>query len=285
MMMIGLCLSISGAVAEPSPRKTPLVLAVERATPSVVAVDTEVPVQSVFGWHRGTTQGQGSGVVLTQDGVVLTNAHVVEGASSITIHTAAGDALSAELMALDRSLDLAVLKVDSRSALVPIALANSDDLYLGETTIAIGNPLGLGLTVSTGVVSSTSRTMEIQQGLYQDYIQTDAAINPGNSGGALVDLEGRLIGINTFIRRDAEGIGFAIPVNRAKKVADDLVRYGAVKVPWLGCDLVDIHPRRLAGTRLAKGVVQVLRVHDGSACASVGIREGDLLFEIDGRPT
>jgi serine protease Do len=155
---------------------------------------------------------------------------------------------------------------------------------LGEPAIAIGNPYGLGLTVSTGVVSSVRRDVEVRPGLWQSYIQTDAAINPGNSGGALVDLDGNLIGINTAIRDDAEGIGFAIPAGRARKVVDDVLVYGALRAPWLGIDATDVSARRLAGTPWPKGAVLIDDVHPGGPGEDAGLLAGDLVVEADGRP-
>jgi S1-C subfamily serine protease len=220
--------------------------------------------------------------VIDSDGIVLTNAHVVEGALQITVTAESGAAYRGQVLAMEPDLDLAVLKLEDAQGLPTIELADSNALLLGETVIAIGNPLGLGLTVSTGIVSSIEREVELRDGVKQSFIQTDAAINPGNSGGALVDIEGHLIGVNTAIRADAEGIGFAIPVNRARKVAEDLVHYGTVKAPWLGCDVVDIDAHRLRRTALADGAVQVRRVWREGPAEAAGLRPGDLLFEVDG---
>ncbi|MEZ4319340.1 MAG: trypsin-like peptidase domain-containing protein [Myxococcota bacterium] len=274
------------ALAHAADRRTPVVEAVEIATPSVVALQVDVPTQSPFSVFGGPTiaSSQGSGVVIDDDGIVLTNAHVVQGATRIQAHTIGGEVYEARPIALDAELDLAVLRLEDAKGLVAIEVANSDEILLGETVIAIGNPYGLGLTVSTGVVASKERQVEIQPGLYQSYIQTDAAINPGNSGGALVDVEGRLIGVNTAIRAEAEGIGFAIPANRARKIADDLLLYGSVRAPWLGCDFTDISARKLAGTGLS-GALRVAAVFPESPCAAAGMEIGDVVYQIDGRPT
>lgn len=279
-------LTLLFSLATAADRRTPIVEAVEKATPSVVALEVEVPSQSpfLFGGPR-VAESQGSGVILDDNGIVLTNAHVVQGATRIRAHTQDGRVFEAQPVAVESQLDLAVLKLEDATGLVEIELGDSDDLLLGETTIAIGNPYGLGLTVSTGVVASKTRDVEIQAGVVQTYIQTDAAINPGNSGGALVDLNGRLIGINTAIRAEAEGIGFAIPVNRARKIADDLLHYGSVRAPWLGCDFREIQDRRLASTALARGALQVVAVHPGGPCAKAGVEPGDLALTIDGRTT
>lgn len=279
-----LALVITPVQALGTDRRTPVVQAVERATPSVVTIETTVQSSTPF-WFFEPQQGvsQGSGVVIDKAGIILTNAHVVDGALDITVHSEGGKSWPAKLLALERDLDLAVLKVESKGGLPAIALADSGALMLGETAIAIGNPYGLGLTVSTGVVSSTQREIQLEQGLYQTYIQTDAAINPGNSGGALVNINGELIGINTMIRANGEGIGWAIPANRAIKVAQDMLTYGEVLIPWLGCDLRDVSPYRLAGTPLEKGAISVGRVHPGGPAAKAGLMTGDVVYEANGR--
>ena len=274
------------AAAMASDRLTPTVVAVQHAAPAVVAIETEVTVSNpwFFGPSQFETTSQGSGVLIDSAGIVLTNAHVVQGANDISVHLADGEALDARLIGMEADLDLAVLSVRAEHELPTITLGTSSDLLLGEPVIAIGNPYGLGQTVSTGVVSSVSREVEIQQGIFQDYVQTDAAINPGNSGGALVNIDGELIGINTAIHAQGEGIGFAIPVDRAHKVAQDLMLYGKVKVPWLGLDLGDLSRRRLVGTPLEAGAVVVDAVHDDSPAARAGLETGDLLYKADGRP-
>ena len=274
------------AAALAADRVTPTVEAVQKAAPSVVAIETEMTVANPFplwGPAQYETTSQGSGVVIDAGGIVLTNAHVVHGATEITVHGSDGQSYKARLIGMETDLDLAVLSVKSDD-LLAIELGTSGDLLLGESVIAIGNPYGLGQTVSTGVVSSVSREVEIQSGIVQDYVQTDAAINPGNSGGALVNIDGQLIGINTAIHAQGEGIGFAIPVDRANKVAQDLMLYGKVNVPWLGTDLGDLSRRRLTGTPLEEGAVVVDAVHEDSPAAKAGIERGDLLYKADGRP-
>lgn len=260
-----------------SPRRTPVVEAVARATPAVVAIQVEATVRSpfmFFGPQRATSEG--SGVIIASDGVVLTNAHVVDGAHDVRVLLADGRAFPATVVALDADADLAVLRLAGATGLPVLPLGDSDDLLLGETVIAIGNPLGLGLTVSTGVVASTARDLPVGNGPVQTWIQTDAAINPGNSGGALVDLEGRLIGINTFIRRDAEGVGFAIPAQRARKIAGDLLAFGSVQLPWLGVVLAD--GRAPSG----EPVVVVASVAAEGPGAKAGLAPGDRVLSLDG---
>ena len=278
LFVLSLCVAAHGA-----DRRTPVVQAVERATPAVVTIDVEVQTSSPFSFYgAAVSNSEGSGVIIAADGVVLTNAHVVSGARSITVHTNDGASWAASVVAMESDLDLAVLQLQDASGLPTITMGDSDDLLLGETAIAIGNPYGLGLTVSTGVVASISREVETRQGLSQRYIQTDAAINPGNSGGALVNINGDLIGINSAIRANAEGIGFAIPVNRARKIAEDMVVFGEVRAPWLGCDLVTINPRRLAGTGI-DGAVRVIGVWPGGPAEKAGLVDGDLIFEVNSR--
>lgn len=279
MWTLALTLLLSAADAHPEgdPRRTPVVEAVQRATPAVVTIQAEVPSASPFlrfGAERRASEG--SGVLIGADGVVLTNAHVVDGAVRVVALLSDGRRFVGEVRATEPDLDLAVVQLEGASDLPTIPMGDSRDLMLGEPAIAIGNPFGLGLTVSTGVVASVGRDMQVGGGPSQTYVQTDAAINPGNSGGALVNLRGELIGINTFIHSSAEGIGFAIPVNRVRKVAEDLLLFGHAQVPWLACSLVDVDPRRLP-RRLRDGAVLVQVVHAGGA-----LRPGDLVVGLDG---
>lgn len=267
-------------------RRTVVVEAVARTAPAVVAISTEVPTQSPFvrlGLAPQTTTSQGSGVVIRADGVVLTNAHVVSGAVSIKATFSDKTSYPATVLGLDDALDLAVLRLEGATTLPHVPLGTSSDLLLGEPVIAIGNPFGLGHTVTTGVISSASRTLEVSDRVYQDYIQTDAGINPGNSGGPLLNLRGELIGINTAIRRDAENIGFAIPIDRAAKVARDLLRYGSVRSPWLGICVEDVGGPRYSGTPIEAGAILVTRV-DSPQASQAGLTEGDVILEVDGRP-
>jgi len=285
-----LLMFLAGLIAAPAlahdsadHRRTPVVEAVEKAAPSVVAIDCKRTVQSPFAMLGSyDASSQGSGVIIHESGLVLTNAHVVDGASGVTAHTLSGESYTAMVVAVEPDLDLAVLKLQDAEGLRAIELATEQPLILGEPTIAIGNPYGLGLTVSTGVISSPLREIETRDGVSQSFVQTDAAINPGNSGGALVDINGALIGINTAIYPAGEGIGFAIPVDRAWKVAGDLLTYGSLRAPWLAVDLDDIDPHLLRGTSLEgeAGAVVVTRVHD----SAVGLKTGDVLFKVEGRP-
>lgn len=259
-------------------RHTPVVAAVERVAPTVVSITTETPVQSWFGTQ--TASSEGSGVVIDPSGVVLTNAHVVAQAQTIQASFADGTAYEADVLGLDQDLDLAVLKLQGAHDLTAVTIGSSAELMLGEPVIAIGNPYGLGHTVTTGVVSSLHRSLETRERVYQDFIQTDASINPGNSGGPLLDLRGRLVGINTAIYAEGQNIGFAIPSDRALKVAGDLVQFGSVVAPWLGCDLQDLTMRGPSG---ARATVKISRIYQGSGADRAGLQKGDIILEADGR--
>jgi len=297
--------------AETDPvRHTAVVQAVQRVAPAVVSVTTEVPVNDPFARHRGasaSTVTEGSGVVIQADGLVLTNAHVVAQANRIVTTFADGTRYDADILGIDQDLDLAVLQLRQAKGLATVEIGSSADLMLGEPVIAIGNPFGLGHTVTTGVISATRRPLQTDQRVYQDFLQTDASINPGNSGGPLLDAHGRLIGITTAIRADAQGIGFAIPVDRAIKVAMDLSRYGQVRSPWLGVDLEDVYVRDLdvrdldepvTGERGGAGVEspggvrtapRVVRSHavpgdsDADSDADKGLQPGDVIVAVEGR--
>jgi S1-C subfamily serine protease len=214
-------------------------------------------------------------VVIDARGFILTNAHVVEQAARLTVSFADGTSLRAQVAGLTPELDLAVLRVESQTTLTPAPIGLSADLLLGEPVIAIGNPFGLGHTVTTGVISALSRPLETNTRVYQDFIQTDASINPGNSGGPLLNAKGELIGINTAIRANAEGIGFAIPVDRAMKVARDLMDLGAVQIPWLGVSIEDVHLQ--IGRRMVV-LPRVVEVFPGTGGAAAGLQPGDLLL-------
>jgi len=275
--------------AQPGPlaaRRTAVVDAVARTAPAVVSITCEVATQSpfqLFYGSSGTSTTQGSGAVIRADGVVLTNAHVLDGALQITATLSDGSAYQATVVGLDGDLDLAVLQLEGAQGLPTVPLGRSHDLLLGEPVIAIGNPFGLGHTVTTGVVSSAGRRLEVAERVYQDYIQTDAGINPGNSGGPLLNIHGELIGINTAIRRDAENIGFAIPVDRAAKVARDLLRYGSVRAPWLGIAVSDIGGPRYAGTPIEQGAVAVESVRPRPPADPSPLQVGDILLRLDGQ--
>jgi Do/DeqQ family serine protease len=230
-------------------------------------------------------QSAGSGVIFdAKNGYIVTNAHVIENATEITVTLQDGQDLKAELVGVDVPSDVAVLKVKS-DKLTQIGLGDSSKVEVGDFVVAIGNPFGLQHTVTSGIISGLSRTLNGDG--YEDFIQTDASINPGNSGGALVNLRGELIGINTAILSRTGGnigIGFAIPVNMARSVVDQLIKYGTVKRGMLGVSLYNVTPdiAKLYGLSEAQGAL-VSQVVEGSAAEKAGIRTGDVITSVNGR--
>jgi serine protease Do len=274
-------------------RRTPIVAAIEKISPSVVNISAERVVQQrrspldLFfgGENRGRTsrsESLGSGVVIAP-GVVVTNDHVISGASRIWVTTSDGRELEAKLEGADADNDLAVLSVDPKG-LKAAALGTSSDLMIGEAVIAIGNPFGLSNSVTTGIVSAVHRTVQGESGRnYSDFLQTDAAINPGNSGGALVNILGELIGINTAIVGGANTIGFAIPIDRVRRVANDLLNYKEVKTVWIGVRGTTLSAPNGRPSARGQGL-RVRSVWPGSPGAKAGLAPGDVVVSLDGRP-
>jgi serine protease Do len=273
------------------PRRSPVVDIVERVAPAVVNIAAESTVREMdpffgmfFGPRSRTNQSLGSGLIIDRQGVVVTNAHVIEGASKITVFTLDGSELAAEVLGADGDADLAVLKVKvpAGKELAAVALGSSSDLLIGETVLAIGNPFGLSHTVTTGVLSARGRSVASEQGerVFTDFLQTDASINPGNSGGPLVDLAGSVIGVNTAIISGASGIGFAIPADRARRVVDDLLRFGELQPPWTGLRLSTAEGEGPA----PKHGARVDRVYPDSPAAVAGLAAGDLITSVAGHP-
>jgi serine protease Do len=280
------------AAQDAAARRTPIVRVVERVAPAVVNISAEAIVREVdpffgglFGSRTRRAQSLGSGLIVDPAGIVVTNAHVIEGASRIVVVLRDGRELEADVLGSDRDADLAVLKVGERG-LPSVPLGRSSDLLMGETVIALGNPFGLSNTVTTGVLSARGRTVGSESGAvrFSDFLQTDASINPGNSGGPLVNLAGEVIGINTAIVRGASGIGFAIPADRAQRVVDDLLRFGELQPIWTGLRLETLDPElaRRGGLSVTRGAL-VVRVLDESPAARAGVREEDVVVAVDGR--
>ncbi|MDH3298104.1 MAG: trypsin-like peptidase domain-containing protein [Gemmatimonadota bacterium] len=284
-----------------SPRLTPIVAAARSVAPSVVSVTVLRTVrqssrrslmEEFFGriprQAERQVSGLGSGFAINDNGFVVTNEHVVSGADSIVVTDAQGRRLRAELVGADALTDIAVLKVEA-GRIPPAPLGTSSDLMVGEPAIAIGNPLGYFVangeaTVTAGVISGVARDIRDSDdngSLFADMIQTDAAINPGNSGGALVNAEGRVIGVNSSILSrsgGSEGLGFAIPIDRALRIADELRDFGRIRRPWIGVD-----PEIVASDTTLFSSTRVRRVAPGSPAEAAGLETGDVLVEVDGR--
>ena len=230
-------------------------------------------------------EATGSGVIVdAAQGYVLTNAHVVENATSIEVTTKDNRHFRARLVGRDPATDIAILQIPAEG-LTAVPMGDSDGLKVGDFVLAVGNPFGLGQTVTSGIVSALGRSGLGIEG-YEDFIQTDASINPGNSGGALVNLEGRLIGINTAILAPGGGnigIGFAVPINMARQVMDQLVRYGQIKRGRIGVAIQDLTPdlERALGTRHTEGAL-IARVEPGSPAQRAGLKSSDLVVAVDG---
>jgi serine protease Do len=275
-------------------RRTAITEAVARVAPAVVTVQTEVvervPVDP-FDWITGRQSGErigaglGSGFITDPNGIIVTNAHVVAGATRVSVAMRDGKTFPAKVLGVDEQNDLAVLKIEAKNLAVA-PLGNSDDVIIGEWSIAIGNPYGflLGNTepsVTAGVISATGSNLIGQAeggGAYVDMIQTDASINPGNSGGPLVNADGVVIGVNTSIYSPSGGsvgLGFAIPINRAKRVTEDLVAHGRLRQPWIGVKLAQ--PNGNDPRAALNAGVFVSSVVPGSPAAEAGIRPGDQL--------
>jgi S1-C subfamily serine protease len=244
---------------------------VERVTPAVA--------------HVRHGRSGGSGVVITPDGYVLTNSHVVDGADEVEVVFADGASYRAPVVGTDAATDLALVRVLGPS--LPAAeLGDSDALRVGQLVIAIGDPLGLQSTVTTGVVSALGRSLRAKDGrIIENVIQTDAALNPGNSGGPLVDTHGKVVGVNTAIIAQAQGIAFAIPAATARLVATSLIREGRVRRAYLGISGAPTPIGRQLSHALGLGVesgIRVLEVTPNSPAKRAGIREGDILVALDG---
>lgn len=276
----------------------------KKATPSVVSLIVTTKAKKnphteeffrffpdfPFRMPEGQTQGSGSGVIVTKDGYIITNNHVVEDAAEDGIEVVLNDTrrFKAKLVGTDPLTDVAVIKIDGKD--LPVAmLGNSDELQVGQWALAIGNPLGLTSTVTAGIISYLGRSIRIIQDSYgiENFIQTDAAVNPGNSGGALVNIYGEVIGINTAIattNQRYQGYSFAIPINLAKSVAEDLILHGKVERGYIGVSIqqVDETLAKANGLDKAEGVF----VQDviGEAAKAAGIKAGDIILSIDGKP-
>ena len=247
------------------------------------------PFDDFFGPDAGETpprefqqQGIGSGFVISRDGYLLTNHHVIDEADQIKVKLANGKEYEAKVVGQDPKTDLALLKIEKVSDLSPLPLGNSDALKVGSWVVAIGSPFGLEQTVTAGIVSAKGRV--IGSGPYDNFIQTDASINPGNSGGPLINLNGEVVGINTAIVASGQGIGFAIPINMAKEIVPQLKEKGHVTRGWLGVTIQPVTPELATsfGLKDQKGALVSQVVHGGPA-EKAGIEQGDVIIEFDGK--
>ncbi|OQY14461.1 MAG: hypothetical protein B6I30_00430 [Desulfobacteraceae bacterium 4572_187] len=287
-------------------RESAVVVAVKKVTPVVVNISSEFEVRkrvnpfSGLGMdpsfenffndffdpgfeRRYKRTSLGSGVIIDgKRGFILTNKHVILQGKTITVALKDGREFTAQIVGADSDSDLAVLRISSPTALPDITMGDSSNLMIGETAIAIGNPFGFSNTVTTGVISATNRSVRTDDMVYHDFIQTDASINPGNSGGPLLNINGELIGINTAIYAKAQGIGFAIPINTAKRIVSDLIRYGEVIPAWIGITIQDID-EDLAWYLKASAIngVLVKKAEIFGPARKAGIREGDIILSIN----
>jgi len=292
--------------SEQSARENQVVRAFRKAGPAVVsikAIRVEISRANWFGlpaeefWSgffdnfffgpgiKREEENIGSGVIIDPRGYILTNQHVVEGAEKILVLLLNGEQYQAKMVGADTRSDLAVLKIAPKKPLSYLPMATSSDLMIGETLIAIGNPFGLGPTLTVGVVSALNRRIKINDRIYGEFIQTDASINPGNSGGALLNILGELVGITTAIYSNAQGIGFAIPIDKAKRIVDDLVKYGEVHPGWLGLEVQPLTEKiRSAISLPAQSGMLIVKVWENSPAEKAGLKPGMVILEIDHHP-
>lgn len=254
----------------------------EKVSKSVVNINT-VKLISRMLYQAIPVEGMGSGTIIDSKGQILTNNHVVGGAEKITVTLWNGEMLEGKIVGACSVHDTAIVKVN-KPELPAAELGDSEKLRVGQRVYAIGNPFGLtgGPTVTSGVISATKRTIESQRGLIENLVQTDAAINPGNSGGPLLDLEGKVVAINTAIIPYAQGIGFAIPINTAKQCTSDMIREGVAARPWLGIVGLSLSSEisRYYNLPLEHGVL-ITKVTDGSPAQHAGMIMGDIILKMD----
>jgi len=287
-------------------RETAVVKAVREVSPAVVNISSAVQMRkrtspfSGFGFNpffeeffkdffdprferRRKYTSLGSGVIIDgKKGLILTNAHVIQKTGTIKVVLKDEREFEAQIVGADPDSDLAVLKIASEQVLPAIKMGSSEDLMIGETVIAIGNPFGFSHTVTTGVISAVNRSIRAEDRVYHDFIQIDASINPGNSGGPLLNINGDLIGINTAIYAKAQGIGFAIPIGKAQKIISDLIQYGEVIQAWIGITVQAIDEKLASYLKVPaqKGVI-VTSVEPESPAQKAGVQESDIILAMD----
>jgi len=289
-------------------RESAVVKAIRKVSPAVVNISSEFEVRKrinpFYGFgmdpdfdsffrdffdpgfeQKYRRSSLGSGVIIDgKRGFILTNKHVIVKSSTITVALKDGREFKAQIIGADPDSDLAVLRISSKGNLPAIEMGNSANLMIGETVIAIGNPFGFSNTVTTGVISATNRSIKVDDSFYHDFIQTDASINPGNSGGPLLNIYGELIGINTAIYAKAQGIGFAIPINMAKRIVTDLVKYGEVIPAWIGVTVQDLDDELAQYVKATdvKGVM-VKKIEKSGPAFKAGIQVGDIIRSVGTR--
>lgn len=267
----------------------------KKILPSIVGIKVEYPVNSIFLTQQTTASAEGSGIILSEDGYILTNNHVVNSSSSSTTYSL-GEAsrvvvylyndeteYEAKVVGTDTETDLAVIKIE-KTGLTAAELGDSDRVLVGEYSMAAGNPLGMQSTVTVGAISAVNREVTDSDGKTFTLIQTDAAINSGNSGGALVNSKGQVIGINTLkvSATGVEGMGFAIPINSAKPIYEQLIQYNKVKRPYIGISGRDLDSKTASRNNLVEGIY-VVSVEEYSAAEEAGIKAGDVIVKADGQ--
>jgi serine protease Do len=301
-----LALAAPARADDPFLRRTTTVRVVESSAPAVANITTERIVRGGSGFRPfvgdpffdrffqdffeprmpRTSENLGSGVLIDAEGHILTNEHVVTRASRIRVSLADGREFEARLVGADPNNDIAVLQAETDEPLPWIAPGTSSDLMVGEPVIAIGNPFGLSHTVTTGVISAVGRSLRTDDRVYHGFLQTDASINPGNSGGPLLNAAGDLVGINTAVYNRAQGIGFAIPIDVARRVVSELIEHGEVSPVWVGLEFQDLQPalREALGLPPKLRGALVNRVRSGSPAERAGVRRGDVVTAVDGQP-
>ncbi|MBK7860701.1 MAG: trypsin-like peptidase domain-containing protein [Archangiaceae bacterium] len=277
-------------------RRDAVVQVVEKFSPAVVYVGTVQlversfrsmsPLDDFFFGPRERTEaieGLGSGVIVDPAGIILTNEHVIRGASQIHVILADGRKLDADVVGSDNDNDLAVLKIVAKGPLPAAKIGNSNDLMIGEKVIAIGSPFGLKKTVTVGVVSAVGRSFKADNRDYDDFIQTDASINPGNSGGPLLNIDGEVIGINSAIYAGGQGIGFAIPADKVKRVVAELSQFGKLRPAWVGFEVENLNPKVARATAWDRTYgALVVSVEPGSPAEAAGVQDGDIVVSAGG---
>jgi serine protease Do len=260
---------------------------VRMAKPAVVTVKASVKRPNAFGREVAEQQGVGTGFVYDPNGLLLTNNHVIEGASEIAVRFANGDEYQARVVGADKPTDVAVLKVEA-ARLPALSLGDATALEVGDWVVAIGNPFGLEHTVSAGIISAKGRTNDDVRGLdpagYFNFLQTDASINPGNSGGPLLNLAGHVVGINAAVRANANNIGFAIPMDMVVQLLPMLLREGHVRRSAIGIQVQDLGKEDVQRLGRARGGARVTVVFPGKAGHKAGLAVGDVILAIDSKP-